>query len=211
MPVSDRTTGGPAGQNRIGAVVLAAGQSRRMGRPKMLLPWRDNCTMIGHVVSTLLEAHIDPVVVVGGANFDQLQGALTGLPVRLAYNDRFAETEMLASLQIGLRQLDTDTNATLIVLGDQPTVEVAVVHAVVEAYHRSRAHLVVPSYQMRRGHPWLVARDLWQEIMTLPLDSSLRDFLNQRAGAIAYVVVESPGILKDMDTPEDYQKLLEEE
>jgi len=211
MPVSDRITGGPAGQNKIGAVVLAAGQSRRMGRPKMLLPWRDNRTVIGHVVSTLLEAHIDPVVVVGGANYDQLQSALTGLPVRFAYNDRFTETEMLASLQIGLQQLDTDTDATLIVLGDQPTVEVAVVRAVVEAYHSSQAHLVVPSYQMRRGHPWLVARGLWQELITFPLDSSLRDFLNQHAGEIAYVMVESPGILKDMDTPEDYRKLLEEE
>lgn len=211
MPLSAEMTDPVDDRRKIGAVVLAAGQSRRMGNPKMLLPWRGSRTVIGQVVSTLLEADIDPVVVVGGANYDRLQSALIGLPVRLAYNHRFAETEMLVSLQIGLQQLDLTTDAILIVLGDQPTLEIDVVRAVVEAYHRTHPHLVIPSYQMRRGHPWLIARGLWQELMALSIDSSLRDFLNKHADDITYVRVESPEILKDMDTPEDYQKLLAEE
>lgn len=198
-------------QKRIAAVVLAAGQSRRMGQPKMLLPWRNSRTVIEQVVQTLLESSIDVVVVVCGAYAAQIRAALNGLPVRYAQNEHYADTEMLTSMQIGLQELEEDIDAALVVLGDQPALETSVVKAVVKGFVYGSEPIVVPSYEMRRGHPWLISRRLWDQLRDLPADQSLRDFLNQHASDIRYISVDSPGILKDMDTPEDYRRLLEDD
>jgi molybdenum cofactor cytidylyltransferase len=95
--------------------------------------------------------------------------------------------------------------ATLIGLGDQPQVEERSVRLVCETYSESRARLVVPSFQMRRGHPWLIARSLWNEILVLKPPQSARDFLNRYASEIRYANVDTPSILADLDTPQDYQ------
>ena len=94
----------------------------------------------------------------------------------------------------------------LICLGDQPQVEERSVRLVCEAYQRNKSNLVVPSYQMRRGHPWLVARPLWGEILNMNVNQSPRDFLNAHAAEIEYVNVDTPTILQDVDTPADYLK-----
>ncbi|HNB36033.1 MAG TPA: hypothetical protein PK414_07420, partial [Anaerolineales bacterium] len=78
--------------------------------------------------------------------------------------------------------------------------------SVCEAFHKSRSKLIFPSYQMRRGHPWLVARPLWNEILAVAAAQSPRDFLNSHASEIEYVTINTPTILQDIDTPEDYLK-----
>ncbi len=195
---------------KVGAVVLAAGQSQRMGRPKLALPWGER-SVIEQVVATLAEAGIAQIVVVTGGAREAVEAALTGHPVRLAYNPDFARSEMLSSLQVGIHALESSGSqalaALLVVLGDQPTIEASVVRAVVATYLATGAPLVVPSYQMRRGHPWLVERGLWPELLELAQDQTMRDFLHAHEEKIRYVEVDSPGILKDLDTPEDYQRL----
>jgi molybdenum cofactor cytidylyltransferase len=182
-----------------------------MGQSKMVLAWRSGRTVIEQVVRTLLDSGIDPVVVVLGARPELVKEALVGLPVQFTFNQRFADAEMLTSLQVGLRQFGSETDGVLVTLGDQPTIEVKVVKAVVNAFSCSSSQLVVPSYQMRRGHPWLLARSLWPELLSVPADRSMRDFLNAHAEEILYIPVDSEGILKDMDTPEDYQALMNED
>lgn len=198
-------------KERTGAVVLAAGQSRRMGKPKLLLPWRGGRTVIEQVVQTLLDAGIQTIVVVVGSQRDLVEKALRNYPIKAIFNDRFAETEMITSLQLGLQQFDQEVDATLIVLGDQPTIQVDAVRDVVDSYLSGVRDLVVPSYQMRRGHPWLVSRSFWPEILSMPAMSSMREFLNQHADKIFYVLVDSPVVIQDMDTPDDYRRLLEGE
>ncbi len=194
----------------IGAVVLAAGQSQRMGRPKLTLPWGER-SVIEQVVATLVGAGIAEIVVVTGGSREAVEGALTGYPVRLAHNTDDARVENLSSLQVGIRALAALScqalAASLVVLGDQPTIETGVVKAVIGTYRETGAPLVVPSYQMHRGHPWLVEHGLWTELLEMAEDQTMRDFLGAHEEKIAYVEVDSPGILKDMDTPEDYQKL----
>ena len=113
---------------------------------------------------------------------------------------------MLTSLQIGLRAQKPSAEAALVCLGDQPQIEEGSVRSVCEAFAKSKSNLVVPSYQMRRGHPWLVARTLWDEILSTPPENSMRDFLNAHAREIEYVNLNTPTILQDLDTPEDYLK-----
>jgi len=189
----------------ISAIILAAGQSKRMGQPKMLLPWGE-LTVIEHVISTFLNAGIEDIVIVTGGARDQVEKAIDKYPVRKIHNNDYATGEMLSSLQRGLRALPNQAQATLIGLGDQPQVQERSVRLICELYRESKSELIVPSFQMRRGHPWLVARPLWNEILELKPPESPRNFLNRHAGEIHYVDVDTRSILADLDTPEDYQK-----
>ena len=113
---------------------------------------------------------------------------------------------MLESIQLGLQAQKPSAEATLICLGDQPQVEEGSVRKVCDGFRQNKSRIVVPSYQMRRGHPWLIARELWDEILQLRAPESMRDFLNAHKNDIFYVECDSPSILQDLDTPADYLK-----
>ncbi len=188
----------------IGAVVLAAGRSQRMGRPKMVLPWGET-TVIGRVVEVLLASGVEDIVIVTGGARKEVESALAGYPLRIVYNPDYADGEMTRSLQVGLYALGTRVEAALVVLGDQPQIEQTVLEAVIGAYEQG-SQLVVPSYQIRRGHPWLVARSLWDSLLELRSPETLRDFLNDYASEIVYLDVDTPSIIQDLDTPDDYHR-----
>ena len=188
----------------ITALILAAGQSKRMGEPKMLLPW-GRTTVLGQVIDIFKAAGVEDILVVTGGAREQVE-ALVGVSTRTVFNPGFAEGEMLSSIQTGLAELSPETEAVLIGLGDQPQVQERSVRLVVEEYTKSKASLVVPSFQMRRGHPWLATRIHWAEILHMDPSETPRDFLNRHAVDIHYVEINDPGILKDLDTPDDYLK-----
>jgi molybdenum cofactor cytidylyltransferase len=189
----------------ISAIILAAGQSKRMGQPKMLLSW-GKLTVIEQVIETFLDAGVEDVVVVTGGAREQVDEVIASYPIRRVHNSDYEKGEMLSSLQLGLTSLPQRVQAALIGLGDQPQVQEMSVRLVCETYQESQSRLVVPSFQMRRGHPWLVARPLWPEILALTPPESARDFLNRYAAEIRYVQVETSSVLADLDTPDDYQK-----
>ncbi len=189
----------------ISAIVLAAGQSKRMGAQKMLLPW-GGTTVIGKVLSTLIEAGMEDIHVVTGATHERLAELLKGTPVKLTFNPDYANGEMLTSIQVGLKSLTEEIEALLVVLGDQPQIEKQVVMRVVQHYLVSRSPIIVPSYKMHRGHPWLLGRKYWQEVVELRPPLTLRDFLIAHQANIDYLVVETASVIQDLDTQEDYAK-----
>jgi molybdenum cofactor cytidylyltransferase len=189
----------------ISAIILAAGESKRMGQPKMLLPW-GNRTVIEHVVTTFLNAGVEDIIVVTGGAKARVEAVLANYSVWITHNLEYTSGEMLSSLQQAIRNMPGETQAALIGLGDQPQVQESSIRAICEAYKTSRSTLIVPSFQMKRGHPWLVARPLWNEILELRPPSTPRDLLNKYSNAIHYVTVDTPTILADLDTPEDYRK-----
>ena len=194
----------------ISALILAAGQSRRMGQPKLLLPW-GNVTILEQVISVFARASLEDILVITGGAHDQVQEIILkcreNYPVRSTFNEDYESGEMLSSLRCGLRVLsaEKDVRAAMIGLGDQPQIQEGNVRAVRDAFLERQSPLIVPSYQMRRGHPWLVARPLWTEILEMHPDRTPREFLNAHAGDIHYVDLASPTILADLDTPEDYR------
>jgi molybdenum cofactor cytidylyltransferase len=188
----------------ISAIILAAGQSKRMGSPKMLLRWGKQ-TVIERVIRTFLAAGIEDIVVVTGGAGEQVSRTIEQYPVRTIFNSQYAAEEMLVSLQCGLRVLMPQTEAALIGLGDQPQIQEETVRMLCEAYAESKSTLIVPSFRRRRGHPWLVTRTLWAELLVMSSSESPRDFLNRRAAEIQYVDVDTPSILTDLDTPGDYE------
>jgi molybdenum cofactor cytidylyltransferase len=190
----------------IGAVVLAAGLSTRMGSPKMLLKWGSS-TVIEQVVDSLNQAGVDEVVVVAGALFEKLRVLLYAQDVLVVVNPKYENGEMTDSLQIGLSVLANSTSAAMIVLGDQPFVNPATVRMLIRAFEKTIHNIVMPSIKNRRGHPWIIRRTLWKEIMALQAPLTMRDFMRTNQEDIHYVLVDDENIIKDMDTPEDYQRL----
>lgn len=188
----------------IAALILAAGQSKRMGQPKMSLPWGE-ATVLEKVIATFRAAGVDDILAITGGNKEQVE-RLVGDSARTVFNPDFARGEMLSSVQAGLAGLKPEVEAVLIGLGDQPQVREESVRHVMEGYRTSGASIVVPSFQMRRGHPWLVARPHWEQISNMRFPASLRDFLNAHADEIHYVEISDDSILQDLDTPEDYLK-----
>jgi molybdenum cofactor cytidylyltransferase len=194
----------------ISAVILAAGQSRRMGQPKLLLPW-GNVTVLEHVVAVFANAGIEDILVITGGAHDQIQEIILkchgNYPVRSAFNHEYESGDMLSSLQRGLRVVASGkvVRAAMVGLGDQPQIQESSVRTVRDAFLQTERPLVVPSYQMRRGHPWLVARPLWMEILAMSAVLTPRNFLNAHAQDIHYVELMSSSILADLDTPEDYR------
>ena len=194
---------------KITAIILAAGKSTRMGSPKMLLPWGDQ-TILERVVSVFAMAGIDDILVVTGGARESVEALILEcgkkFPVRSVYNEGYMAGDMLSSIQCGLRHITEESvGAALIGLGDQPQVQERSVRLLCEAYLQTQSPLVVPSFQMRRGHPWIVARALWEEVLAMQSTQTPRDFLNAHSNEIEYVEMDTPGILADLDTPEEYR------
>lgn len=194
----------PGSIHQVGAVVLGAGMSRRMGKPKLLLPWGET-TIIGQIVSALQSGGALPVTVVVGAEKQAIETALAGSDARIIVNPDYERSEMLRSLKIGLESQPDAVEAILVTLGDQPEIEPGVVRAVIRVYHERREPLIIPSFQKHRGHPWLLDRRLWEEVFALSEEKTLRDFLNAHLAQIHYLNVNTPSILRDLDTLEEYR------
>ena len=186
------------------AIILAAGESKRMGQPKMLMPWGKS-TVLQTVIATFQAAGLRDIMVVTGGSRRQVE-ALVGRSVQVVYNKSYQQGGMLSSLQVGLSAIKHEADAALIGLGDQPQVQMGTVQLILQTYQNKSPKIIVPSYQMKRGHPWLVAREFWGEVLTLKSTQSPRDFLNAHSDEIVYVNVDTSSIIDDIDTPEDYLK-----
>ncbi len=191
-------------QQRVGAVILAAGESRRMGQPKMLLPW-GNRTIIRQVCQQVIASPgLHEIVVVTGRWQDEIQKQLADLPVRVIHNPRYDTGEMLSSLKVGLEALWESCDACMVVLGDQPSIDQAMIGQVLQAYAELRGQIVVPVYANRQGHPLVIDRAFWGAILDLPEGAAPRDVLRANRQAIYPLVVNNPSVIEDIDTPDDY-------
>jgi molybdenum cofactor cytidylyltransferase len=191
----------------ISAIVLAAGRSRRMGAFNQLLPFGE-CTIVEQIVATLLKCSVNEVVVVTGHRHAEVAQVLRAWPVRRAHNVDYAAGEMLSSVQCGLLATAETAHAALICLGDQPHLARPVVETLVDAWRMNEKGIVLPTYGGRRGHPILLDRRHWAETLALPWTTSLRQVIHGHADDVLEVPVEQPGILTDIDTPEDHRGLL---
>lgn len=195
--------------NNVAAVVLAGGMSQRMGRLKPLLPFGDQ-PMIARVVETLQNAGgIHPIVVVTGNAAAQIETALGEYSVHFAHNENFAAGGMLSSVKTGVAALPSQTEAFFLVLGDQPAVRSSTLIALRQAWQQSRAPIVLPTHNGRRGHPVLFDRACMPEILALSPDATLKTVVQAHAAQTVEVVDADEGVLHDVDTPADYERALQ--
>lgn len=193
-------------QRPVGAVVLAAGMSTRMGQAKVLLPWLNDKPILEHIIDQLRTARVDHIVVVTGHYADDVRRVAERMGVETVHNPDYAQGEMLSSLQAGLRAMPDNIAAAMSVLGDQPRIESRIVAQVMMAYAEGKGAIIAPSYQMRRGHPILISRRFWPELLALGPGGAPRDVINAYADQTGYVEVDTDSILRDVDTMQDYQQ-----
>lgn len=193
-------------QRHVGAVVLAAGMSSRMGQHKVLLPWLGNQTILEHILTQLIQSKIDQITVVTGNQSGEVTALVKPFSVQTVFNPAYRTGEMLSSLKAGLSALPRHISAALIVLGDQPRIQPRVVHQVLTTYADGRGEIVAPQYQGQRGHPILIDRRYWAEILDLPDGGAPRDVIRAHPEALALIDVETDSVISDVDTPQDYRE-----
>jgi molybdenum cofactor cytidylyltransferase len=191
---------------RVAGLLLAAGVSTRMGRPKQLLDWGGR-SLVRATAETALAARLDPVLVVVGGARAEVERALAGLPLRTVANPDYAAGQS-TSLRAGIAALEADSDAVVVLLGDQPFVSAAIVERLVAEWRASAAPIVAPVYAGQRGNPVLFARAVFPELLAIRGDQGARTVLAADPARVRLVAFDDPRPLADIDTLEDYQRLL---
>jgi molybdenum cofactor cytidylyltransferase len=186
----------------ITAVILAAGSSRRMGRPKLLLDLGGR-TLIRRAVEQAEQSQADEVVVVVGPNRAEMERALAGTSARLVENPDHL-TGMASSLRAGVGALAPEVEAIVVLLGDQPFQGSEVIDRLIEAHRASGSPIVVPLYAGRRGNPVLFARSLFGELLRQEGDQGGREVIAADPLRVATVAFESEAPQRDLDTWDEY-------
>jgi molybdenum cofactor cytidylyltransferase len=184
-------------------LILAAGESRRMGSPKALLEFRGE-TFLDRLIR-LFSQHCEVVVVVLGHGADGIRTKLrrSGEAI-LVLNPNYAQGQ-LTSMQAGLSRIGLSCDGVVFTLVDHPNILSSTIEALLAD---PTALLTIPTYKNRRGHPIYFSRDLIPEFLALPPDSQARAVVNRHADRIRYVEADDPGIIQDVDDPEIYRHLI---
>jgi molybdenum cofactor cytidylyltransferase len=191
--------------DRVAGLILAAGASSRLGRPKQLLDWGGR-PLLRAAAETALAARLDPIIVVVGAAQAEVEAALDDLPLRLVANPEYAAGQS-TSLRVGIAALDERADAVVVLLGDQPFVTAAIVERLVGEWRDSQAQIVAPIYAGQRGNPVLFARAVFPELLDIQGDQGARSVLAADRSRIQPVAFDDPRPLADIDTLEDYERL----
>ncbi len=194
----------------ISAVILAAGRSSRMGRPKPLLPLATQETFLGRLVRVFDEAGADDLVVVVGHEADLVCRAMDwdGLQARVVRNLHYDEGQ-LSSLVAALAVLDRPgISAALVIPVDMPLVSPATVRAIIDAYRRTKAPIVRPARDGRHGHPVLFDWTTFAALRQADPAVGAKAVVRARAAEVLDVPVDDEGAFVDIDTPEDYARLV---
>ncbi len=186
----------------IWAIILAAGESKRMGFPKMLLPFRGT-TIIEQVIENVINSQVKETVVVLGAERYEIQKVIRNWPVKHCINEAYKEG-MLSSVKCGFRFLPHDFEAALVFPGDQPFIKPEITDRVISAFRLSGKGLVMPVYGNKRGHPLLISSRYRDEVMLLDPGEGLRALARNFSDDVLEVETDTPDILKDIDDQEDY-------
>jgi molybdenum cofactor cytidylyltransferase len=186
-------------------MVLAAGESKRMGRTKQLLPFA-NKTVLETVIDRITRSNVDDILVVLGSNREKIEEVIKDLPVKRVYNPNFKEG-MLSSVQKGFTAIPEEAEAVLVVLGDQPKIPSSVIDQIATAYRSTEKGIVLPVYEGKRGHPVLISTKYREEVANLHPEIGLRELVHKHPEDILEVDLDSSSVLEDIDTPDDYKNL----
>lgn len=198
-------------------VILAAGQSSRMGRDKALLPWpktdasnpvRPQSTLLSSSIHALSD-HCDLVLVLAGANADNLRPVVYACGADLVLNPA-PDRGQFSSLQVGLQEvLNRGRDSAMVTLVDRPPLQPETLSALVTAFG-SRAHgtwAIVPEYHRAHGHPILIGREMIEALLRAPVTSNAREVEHAHRQRIAYIATTDPMVTTDLDTPEAYSSV----
>ncbi|MFP3918363.1 nucleotidyltransferase family protein [Lysinibacillus telephonicus] len=196
---------------KIGAIILAAGVSKRMGKPKLLLPFNE-LPLIYYPVSLAVQNELKPIVLVTGQYMNDLENTLGQFnkQVTFAYNDK-TDTGISSSLKIGINTVKSHVDAVLVFLGDQPFVPTEVVHKIIQEYHISQhkgIRIIRPRYGGQEGHPILFDSCLFHEFQLLQGDIGGKEIIKANKKYVKLIDFPNKVWGTDIDTPEEYDALI---
>jgi len=196
----------------IVAVVLSAGESSRMGRPKALLPI-SGIPFIEEIVRALKGTKVDDIIVVVGHHAAEIQERIAHLPITVVVNEDYKKGQ-LSSLVAAIRSLESRTDSAkidglLVHLVDHPFISPPLVDEMIDRFYQSGKLIVVPRCRGRRGHPVLFSRALFSELLRTPVDQGAKAVVHAHRDQTLEVETEYEGVTIDIDTPEEYRRYLE--
>ena len=187
----------------ISAILLAAGQSKRMGELKQLMPFGQS-TIVEQAVDNLLGSAVDEVIVVVGYKAEDVIKAIAAKPVKLVMNPDY-EQGMSTSVIAGLNLVHSGVQGVMLALGDQPLVDSQTINILIEEFCNHDKGIAVPTYQGRRGHPIIFAIKYKEQLLKLRGDVGGRQVIKDNPDDVLEVAVDSESIVADFDTTDDYQ------
>ena len=188
----------------ISAILLAAGESKRMGELKQLMPFGQNTTIVEQAIDNLLSAAVNEVIVVVGYRAEEVIKSIVGKPVKIAINPNYRQG-MSTSIIAGLNLVDSRAQAVMLTLGDQPLINSQTINRLIEEFHNHDRGIAIPTYQGRRGHPIIFAIKYKEKLLELKGDIGGRQIVKDHPDDILEVAVNAGGIITDIDTISDYQ------
>ena len=190
----------------ISAILLAAGESKRMGEPKQLMPFSRG-TMVEQTVDNLLNSAVDEVIVVVGHRAEEVIKTIVTKPVKLAVNPDYQQG-MSTSIIAGLKLVDSGAWAVMLVLGDQPFVDSQTINRLIDEFHNHNKGIAIPTYQSMRGHPIIFALKYKEKLLELKGDIGGRQIIKDHPDDVLEITVDSEGVITDINTRSDYQSHL---
>ncbi len=188
------------------AIILAAGESTRMGSPKALLQIQGK-TFLEHLVATLRNAGLHEISVVLGHDPDKIIAQLPKLDVRFIINENYQKGQ-LSSIQAAIKSVPQDCDAIMICPIDRPLIPPELIKKLIEAYSKSKPPIVIPIFDAKRGHPIIFSSSLFPEVLRAPYDIGARAVVWAHHNEVVEVQTDEEGILLNIDTPELYEKYI---
>ena len=188
----------------ISAILLGAGESKRMGVDKLSLPWRRK-TVLEHCFETLLQSEVQEIVVVLGPRNKRVKKRFQGKKTKVVVNP-YSKRGMSTSIRKGLQAIHPGSAGILIALGDQPFLKTGTINALVHAFDRREEGIIIPSFRGRMGHPVIFHKRYRKELLNLRGDVGGRMVVDRHPEEVKVVPVKSEGVVKDVDTWQDYVK-----
>jgi len=186
----------------ISAIVLAAGESNRMGKPKQLMPLGES-TILEQAIDNLLGSAVNETIVVLGHKAEEVRKAIAARPVRIAVNPDYRQG-MSGSIITGLNLIDRQAQAVMVALGDQPFVDSQTINDLIEEFVSNDKGIAVPVYQGKRGHPVIFDIGYIDELLKLKGDIGGREIIARYPEDVLEVAVNCEGVCIDIDTVENY-------
>jgi len=193
-------------QPMLSAILLAAGESKRMGKPKQLMPLGKH-TLLEQAIDNLLDSSVDETIVVVGHKAEEITKTIATRPVKIVINPDYREG-MSTSIIAGLILADPRSQAVMLALGDQPLVASRTINQLIDAFNSHNKGIAVPAYQGRRGHPIIFDFKYKAELLKLKGDIGGREIIRNHPNDVLKVAVDSESVVSDIDTQDDYQSKL---
>jgi len=187
----------------INAIILAAGASERMGKPKPLLRFNDK-TFLDQIISVLKRSEADRITVVLGAEAEKIKKTIDLSGTRIVINKDYQKGQ-LSSLILGIEQTPQETEAILVCLVDNPFITKEVVNKIISKFKETNNPIIVPAFNKKRGHPTLFSRSLFNELLNAPEEQGARYVIYSNEEKILELETSESGILIGIDTPDDYK------